>query len=125
MALLSAAGTGWLVYSLDPNEKLTNIVLFYFSSGLFALFTFAFLLYSFRQRFGVREMAKRHFLVSLRQGALIAICFITGLILQAHGLFTWVNSLFLVGALLFLEIFFIYNSRKANKNTNLSDQIYE
>jgi TRAP-type C4-dicarboxylate transport system permease large subunit len=113
LLLTSLVAGIWVIYNLDPNVSVNNVFWFFLSSGVFVSTSIALLLYVFRQRFGVRELAHTHFTVSLRQGFLIGLCYIISLFLQSKGLFTWLNSIYLMVALIFLESFFIYNQRRS------------
>ena len=97
-------------------ENITNVVIFYACSGTFTLTLTALILFFFRQRFGIREMVWRHLMVSVRQGFWVAAMLIIALILQSYNLFSWLNSIFLVFALTFLEIYFLYNERRTQAN---------
>jgi hypothetical protein len=116
VAVLSLIASVWIVYQLDPFQSVDNILYFYFASGLLVLSLTALILYSFRQRFGVREFAQRHLKLSLRQGLWIAMFYVIALFLQSKDLYTWLNSIFLFAALTFLETYFIYNERKSGTN---------
>lgn len=122
IAILSLIASVWVVYNLDPESKTGNVAIFYGCSGLFVISTVTLILFFFRQRFGVREMVQRHFKISLRQAAWVGLLYTAALILQSQGLFTWLNSAFLVIALTFLEVYFLYSEQKQGTNyTNQSN----
>jgi hypothetical protein len=116
LAIASGIATTWVIYRLDPSASARNIIAFYVTSCLFVLGTCALTMFFFRERYGMRELVKRHFYVSLRQGAWMALLYGSSMFLQSKGLFTWLNSAFLVIALTFLESYFIYNERKPEPN---------
>lgn len=112
LAVLAIIASILVITKLDPYEKTLNIILFYASTGIFVISSSAFILYFFRQRFGVRELAQQHFYVSIRQGIWIGLLYGAGVFLQSQGLFTWLTSVFLVAALTFLEGYFLYKERQ-------------
>jgi hypothetical protein len=119
--LASLIGGIWVVYNLDPQAGLGNVALFFAASAVFVISAVALVLYYFRQRFGTRELVHRHFLVSVRQGFLVGLCYATALYLQSKGLFSWVNAGLLAAALVFLESYFIYSERR--RRTAQADDI--
>ncbi|MBX4187688.1 MAG: hypothetical protein KW793_00965 [Candidatus Doudnabacteria bacterium] len=116
ISLLSTVLSVWIVYSLDPYQKLSNVFLFFLATGILVTSVVALVLYYFRQKFGVRELVHKHFAVSIRQGTLVGLAYVVGMLLQSKDLFTWLNSLFLVLALAFLEGYFIYSEKKSLDN---------
>lgn len=115
LAITSLAGGVGVIYKLEPSN-INNVIAFYSTTGLFVFSATAYFLYFFRQRFGVRELAQTHFIVSLRQGIWLAIFYVLSLILQYFELFTWLNTVFLMIALTCLESYFIYRERKSRLN---------
>jgi hypothetical protein len=116
LAIVSLIASVWVVYKLDPLANSGSVAIFYCCSGIFILSISALILFFFRQRFGTREMVKQHLKTSLRQGFWVALLYLAALILQSQGLFSWLNSAFLVIALTFLEVYFLYNERKSGTN---------
>jgi hypothetical protein len=115
-AIVSLIASVWVVYSLDPGANAGNVAMFYGASGLFVLSSVALVMLFFRQRFGVREMVRYHLKISLRQAFWVSLLYVAALVLQSQELFTWLNSAFLVIALTFLEVYFLYNERKSGTN---------
>ncbi len=104
----------WLVDMTAP-ERFGTILFFYILSGslVFCVTTLAdFYLLKF---FGQREMQSYYFRISSRQGLWLTLLFIISLFLLSRNLFSWLNALFLVLALVFLESYIITkpNDRKS------------
>ncbi|MGE5297911.1 MAG: hypothetical protein ACM3KM_01990 [Acidobacteriaceae bacterium] len=120
LALLSALSLGfliWMVAKSDPNENpWLNLSIFYaavlcLSIGLLTIAGFF-----VRQKLGVREFAAVHLKTAARQSALAGILIVCSLILQSFRLFSWLNSLILLLALISLEFYFLFNERKHLSN---------
>lgn len=106
----------FVVYKIDPTENVQSIIYFYLATGTFLLSSSSLVLFFLRQKFGTKEMVKSHIQASLRQGFWITLLYATAMFLQSKGLFTWLNAVFLVFALTFLESYYLYNERKTRTN---------
>jgi len=102
----------FVVWTVNPG--ITNwigFLLFYLS--LFLALVGSAALVGFLIRFiGLKqELAFRSVKIAFRQSFLFAFLIIAILFLLAHGLFTWLNSMFLILGLSILEFFLISYSR--------------
>jgi len=112
LAALSGIASAWVTYNTEPAQGLGSLTAFYASTGLFTLSLVALAGYLVRARFGIREKVKRHFYVSLRQGAWVGLLFVASMYLESVQLFSWASSGLLVVALTFLESYYLNNERK-------------
>jgi hypothetical protein len=112
VAAASMAGFIYVLNQVDPEVKDLNLT-FLLAAILPLAFSLSVLIgFWLRRRLGQRELLQAHFNSSLRQGLWLAVLVTASATLQAYRLFTWINSLLLVLALLFLEFYFITRERK-------------
>jgi hypothetical protein len=106
----------YVVNELDPDASTVNPYLFYGAAFLTGFFLTTLLGFWARRYFGQRELLQKHFYISLRQGVWFGVLVVVALILQSFRLFTWINSLLLILALLFLEFYFLALEKKSQQN---------
>lgn len=96
-----------ILYILDPESSALNRFLFYTDFAILSYMVACLAGFYLRQRWGQREFRTKHFAVSARQAVWFMILLTASLYLLSHDLFSLVNSILLVLALIFLESFFI------------------
>ena len=106
--LASAVGLFLIIRNLDPYASSFNLIFLY--ADIFILsFGIAELTGFFTRRiFGVRELAHKHLVVSLRQAVWLGLLVMLSLVLLGFGLFNWWNAILLVFCLIFLESYFLF-----------------
>lgn len=111
--LLIASIVGFLVIisGFDPAKSRIAVLLLYLDVFFLVLSLSSLSAFYLRSVWGQREHSRRHFLVSFRQGLWFSILVVISMNLQAFGLFSTLNALFLAIALVFLEAYFLYNKR--------------
>lgn len=98
----------YVLFSIDPSQTNTlGFAFFYFSLGLSMIGFFSLLGFGVRKMLMKKELDFRNVYVSFRQSIFISLIFIVALLLQGQRLFTWLNVLFLIIALVALDFFII------------------
>jgi len=104
---------GFVLYFVDPTVAgIMGFVFFYFSLFLSLVGTLAVLGLLLRMKFGNEELVFKTVTTSFRQGILLGLLTIGGLILKSQKLLTWWNIIFLVLDLIVMEFFFMSYSKK-------------
>lgn len=113
LAIAALIALAYVVVKVNPEtHKIQSLGLFYPALFLFSSSTSALAMFGLRRKFGVREFLTQHFVVSTRQGIWIGLLVCLSFLLQSQRLLSWINTLLLVAALVFLEFFFLTNDLK-------------
>jgi hypothetical protein len=103
------AAVGMILTLTDPADARAVVLailyaaLFLALTGTFSLIGFVLRLWLFKQQYFV----SRQVLVAFRQALLLALLLVIALALQSKSLLTWWNALLVLGAVTFLEFFFV------------------
>jgi len=104
---------GWasllvVYYQLSPfTQPKLALSLFYLSLFVALTGTFALILYSFRRMTHKDSPLKAPFNVPLRQGVLLSLMVVVGLIFQRLRVLTWWDALLLLAIILLIEFYFM------------------
>ncbi len=110
----------YILFNIDPEtSNYLGFVLFYATLFLSLSGTFAILGLVLRFVALKRKLVFHFVGTAFRQSFLFSFLILAILFLQARGLLTWLNLIFLAGALVLLEFFWLsYNQGKAKKYLN-------
>lgn len=98
-----------IVSQLDPTSSLFAQFLFYTDLFVFVLSLSTLFSFYLRKMIGQPEQVNNYLKTAFRQGIWFGILIVVSMILQSFGLFSLLNAVFLVIALVFLESYFLYN----------------
>lgn len=105
--LFSWASWAVVIYKLSPfSQPLLSVTLFYSSLFIALTGTFALLLYLLRMWANKKEVFNIHLNTSLRQGVLLSLMLIAGLVFQRLRVLTWWDGILLLAIVLLIEFYF-------------------
>jgi hypothetical protein len=106
--ILAFGGWIYVLFTIDPLQvNALGFVFFYFSLVLSLIGFFSLLGFGVRKIFMKKELDFRNVYVSFRQSVFISLIFVVVLLLQGQRLFTWLNVIFLIVALVALDFFIL------------------
>ncbi|OGE87625.1 MAG: hypothetical protein A3J07_02820 [Candidatus Doudnabacteria bacterium RIFCSPLOWO2_02_FULL_49_13] len=105
IALISLASLMTLMLLRVPGAW--TILLFYLVLACFCLSTLTLVNFYIRRLLGQREFQHLYFATALRQSLWLSLIVIFSLLLSSHGLFSWINTSFLILVFVFLESYLI------------------
>jgi hypothetical protein len=102
--IIAGAGSTITVLASSP-ESWGSLAIFLFLVCWLSFSVFVLLGFYLRRMFGQPELLNKYFSIAVRQGIFLALILTASLVLASQGLFSWINAMFLVLAVVFFESF--------------------
>lgn len=114
LAVLTVSFPGFLFILFGTSPINTQkILVFYAVLSILTFSILGFLGLNVRMFLGQRELSQKYLYLSARQSLWLTLIVIISLLLVSHGLFSWINALFLIFFFTFLESYLL-----TKKNNN-------
>jgi hypothetical protein len=108
ISALTASLLGFLYVLLGTSPvNALKILFFYIALSVLTFSTLTLLGFNVRKLVGQRELSQRYFFLAARQSLWLTLIVIISLLLSSHGLFSWINALFLIFVFIFLESYLL------------------